>query len=412
MTVDAGAEQTLCVGASGIRLAPTITGGYGELTYVWSIEPGSPSMSPSQFSDPHHFAESPLFTPAAVGSYQLKLTVTDSGSPPCVASDIIVVRATSLTVDAGDDFTTQAFRASRGLGALPVVGGGSDPYFYEWEILGGPDRSASQLSDRYAEHPRFTPSQPGVYEIRVTVEDDNGCAVSDTIVVTAVASLLELPVNTLGRLFMDLQIDAPHTRAAIRLTQATPGVIYRGEIRDDGDAANYNGLLTPPAIARRLFFMSDDVQSDYVTVIVMHYDEAELSGTDERNLRVFWYSAPQNWWQPVGTASLELGSYPTTPKVADVGRHGVDTANRCAWAVVDRLGEFAIGVSNGRPAPSSTGGDAPGSQQQPADGDNTLPPPSGFCGAAAPAAMLPLLPLLLLRGTRRLATRRRHPARK
>ncbi|MFQ5430000.1 MAG: immunoglobulin domain-containing protein, partial [Phycisphaerae bacterium] len=170
LTVDAGPSLAQCAGGAGVRLSPSVDGGFGDLIYSWTVEPGSPSVDPAQFVDPHAFAAEPLFVPAALGSYTLRLTVTDSGTPPCSASDTVVIQATSMTVDAGEDFITRAFEPSRPLGALPLVGGGDPPFVYEWRVLAGPDLDPGQFSATDAARPTFRPSGVGTYalEVRVT----------------------------------------------------------------------------------------------------------------------------------------------------------------------------------------------------------------------------------------------------
>ncbi|MBN2560212.1 MAG: immunoglobulin domain-containing protein [Phycisphaerae bacterium] len=413
LTVDAGGEQTLCVGRRGVRLSPSVEGGAGEMTYVWSIEPGSPSVDPSQFSDPHNFDASPLFTPSSTGNYTLRLTVTDSGSPPCTAGDSITVRATTMTVDAGEDFTTEAFRSSRRLGAIPVAGGGDEPLSYVWEIVSGPSRDPSQLSATDVEHPLFTPDTVGTYEIRVTVSDANGagCAIGDTVLVEAIASRLSLPVNVEGRLFMALQIDAPHTRGEIRISDGAAGQNVTGELYEDGTAARSDGLAATPDLSRRMLAASEMKPGSYVAVVVMYYGEAELDSMDENELRLHRFNAEQQVWNLAGLAEAEQGSFPVRSARCDIGRHGADPVGDCVWAVVDYLGEFSIGIpaaegppddvpvdaaspSPDEPAPDDTPAIRPDADvASPADSDPEPRPNSGGPDSAAPEELVPPAPV-------------------
>lgn len=430
LTVDAGGEQTLCIGSNGVRLSPTVDGGVGGLTYIWSVEPGSPSVDPAQFTDPHNFDPSPLFVPSSLGNYTLRLTVIDSGTPPCTASDTITVRATSMTVDAGEDFITQAFQSSRQLGAIPVVGGGDGPFAYAWEIVGGPSRDASQLSDTNVEHPFFTPEMVGTHEIRVTVTDSNGigCGVSDTVLVQAIASTLTLPVNVEGRLFMTLQIDAPHTRGEIRIADGLPGAEVTGNLYDGGPGANFDGLVPTPNLTRRLYVSSGLEPGSYIAVVVLYYDDAELAGVDEHVLSVHRFVSGQEIWQLAGAAQSEKGPFPVRATHSDLGRRGIDTSRNCVWAVVDYLGEFSIGISSddakpvtesenadaGTPDDGTPGADTPpaetpatGEFPDPQDGSLDTQGGAAMCGAVGPSGAGALLLCCLARVTRVRHFRRR-----
>ncbi|HVP11040.1 MAG TPA: hypothetical protein VMV94_07615, partial [Phycisphaerae bacterium] len=411
MTVDAGVYQTTCAGAAGVRLSPIIQGGFGQLSYTWSIEPGSPDASPSQFQDPHQFAATPLFVPTKAGDYLLRLTVTDSATPHCVATDTVTIHVTATTVDAGADFITQAFQPSLGLGGTPVATGGSPPYAYRWEIIGGVDRNPAQLSATNVEHPVFTPSAVGPYEIRVTVTDayGAGCAASDTVAVEAIAASQTLPVNVQGRLFMTLQLGASWTRAEVRLSEAQSGVTVEGRLRDDGASANFSGQIPLPDLTRRLAVTSDLTAGSFIAVIVMYYDDSELDGAEARSLRICWLSEPQNSWRQPATKPFEDGPYPARPARSDLGRQGVDRTNRCTWVVLDYPGEFSIGIPSGEAltgtdqADLNIPGTTPAASGLP---DAAMCGTMGSCGAGT---ILPLAATLLAVAPR--SRRRPHPAR-
>ncbi len=384
LTVDAGAEVMQCVGAGGIRLAPTVTGGQGDLVHTWSIEPGSPSVDPQQFTSPHAFNATPLFIPSAIGNYALRLTVTDSANPACSASDTVVIRSTSMTVDAGDDFVTQAFKSSRPVGDLPVVGGGTAPLTYQWTILAGPDTHHSQLSDPQAARPMLTPIDVGTYTLEVTVTDaaGAGCQVSDHVVVEAITAKRTLPINGEGRLFMVLRIDEPFAAAEFRLAGGEPGVDVVGELLDDGATANFAGLIEIAELSRRLFVSADLAPGGYAAVVAMRYADVELAGLDPLTLQVQWYDASLGVWRPAGNGAIEDGSFPARPTAADVGRCGVDRLHNTVWAVVDRMGEFSIGQPLG---------DAPPVNAPPPVPDPGAGAVAPMCGIFGSPLMMPLM---------------------
>jgi hypothetical protein len=395
LTVEAGAVQTTCLGAGGIRLSPSIQGGFAQLNITWSIDPGSPDTSPTQFHDPHQNAAAPLFVPAQAGDYLLRLTVTDSASPPCAATDTIVVHVSAVAANAGTDFTMPAFQPSQPLGATPLATGGVPPYSYKWEVVGGVDRNPAQFSATNIEHPVFTPAAVGPYELKVTVTSTNGagCAGADTLALEAIATTLTLPVNTEGRLFMTLQIDAPHTRADVRLSEAAPGANVQGVLRDDGAAANFDGQIALPDLSRRLRVTSDLAAGSFIAVVAMYYDESELAGSSERSLRIHWLSEPQNSWRTPGTEPLEDGPYPARPSRSDLGRQGVDRVNHCVWVVLDYLGEFSPGIPSGD---NAAGADLTNSQTPGTTGSGSGPaglPASAMCGTTGSCGAGAILPL-------------------
>jgi hypothetical protein len=409
MTVDAGETPSICVGSS-VRLAPSVQGGLAPLAYLWSIESGSPSTDPHQFQDPHQSAASPLFVPVAAGTYRLRLTVSDSGSPPCVSSDDLLVQTFAISANAGADFVTPAFAPSQPLGGSPLVVAGKAPYTYRWEIVGGPERSSVQLNATNVEHPLFTPAAVGQYEIKVTVTDANGCTAAAAVAIDAIASALRLRVNNQGLAFITLQLDAPHTRAEVRLSQASSGALVEAELLDADPSADFGGLLPMPALHRRLDVASELQPGSFVAVIVMHYSDDELGGLDPADLRLTWLSEPQQWWHTPGTGSAELGPYPLRPARADLGRHGVDAANHCVWVVLDYLGGFAIGIPSGESAPASdllgtqTGG---GGRPMDAASPQSSPPLCGAAGGCGTGIGAPLVCLLCPLFTRSVRIRRR-----
>jgi hypothetical protein len=402
LTVDAGTEQAVCTGG-GVRLAPSLVGGVPPFTYAWSIEPGSPNLALAQFSDPHNFAAGPLFRPIVSGDYTLRLTVTDSATPPCTAFDTVVIHATMMTVDAGPHFAAHAFEPSSPLGADPLVTGGVPPFTYAWRIISGPAVDAAQLSAANVEHPRFTPAAVGTYQLGVTVTDARGpaCAAEDAVVIEAVASAQTLPVNVEGRVFMTLQLGGPDTRAEVRISDGLPGAEVSGTLRDDGAGAIFLGLMRTPGLTRRVRALTGMTAHSYIVVVVLYYDPAELGPFDERLLRVHRFETALQAWRPVGGAAAEEGPYPLRPGQVDLGRLGVDTANHCAWAVLDYLGEFAVGVTSNEPLPT-TPAPAPATPESPppASTDQPLQPSdsqdaAAMCGSTGACGAGTILPLML-----------------
>ena len=391
MTVDAGASTAQCVGGDGIRLSPVVNGGSGNLIYTWTIEAG-PSLDLGQFSDPHSFHVAPLFTPDTPGNYALRLTVTDSGTPACAASDTVTILGTSMSVDIGEPLVVQALQASQPLGIQPVVTGGDPPYSYDWSVLAGPELTSSQFSATDTAHPKFTPAAVGTYALEVSVTDANGagCTIKDQVTVEAIAATLVLRVNGEGRLFMPLRIDEAFASCEVRMAMAEPGIEVVGELYDAASAANFNGLIQNPMMTRRLSLNVEPTQTAYSAVVIMRYAETELASPDEEALQLHWWDEQQGVWRPAADGTIETGTYPARPTLLDVGRQGVDRVRNEVWAVVDYAGEFSIGISNGVALPVA------GQTVEP----ETIDVASPMCGAVG-SGTVPLMLVYLTRVRRK-----------
>ncbi len=317
------------------------------------------------------------------------------------------MRAGQIIVDAGQDFTTRAFQASRRLGAAPLVAGGTPPFAFQWTILGGPSIADGQFDDRLSDHPAFTPAMTGTYLLAVTVTSADGvCVGTDDVVVEATTPANSINVNSEGRVFMVLHLDRPHTRAELRVSHAQPGIAFDGELTEaDPSSTDPQG---PQGIRRRLSVTTDAPAGAFVAVIVMTYDDAELGPLDESALRVLRLDGGVQW-HTAGTDFVGNQPFPIRAGRSDLGRHGIDTANNLAWAVLDHAGEFTVGVPMAQPA-SDPGGSNGGAGPSPADTPSGAPIPTGgsMCGAMGPATAAACFTgvLTLIRTSRRIRQRR------
>lgn len=394
-------EIALCSGAEGIHLPkPEVSGGVAPVTFLWTIEPGSASNDHSQFSEENAFSAEWFFSPDAPGSYLLRLRTTDSASPPCIRYNDLVVRATAMSVNAGPDFVTQAFKPSQSLGSLPLVAGGGPGMKYAWRILSGPATASAQFSSPTAERPVFSPSQVGTYAIEVTATDlEAGCSASDVVVVQAITASQSLAANAEGRVFFTLRIDDPRSGAEIRVANAAPGADFTGGIRDDGASAVLDGFGSDLNLSRRLTMASTANRGEFVALVGMYFDLSELNGADSRTIVLHAWDADDNLWRPAVGKSIETGAHPPRPAKGDIGRRGVEKMPAVgdgiyfAWAVVDYKAEFALGIAAKdaeifNPAPNS-GPDNPGGED-PAPG-STPPGLGSLCGASTGSGFLSLL---------------------
>lgn len=160
-TADAGADLTLCSGASGtIGGAPTASGGTGPYTYLWSPTRGLNSRT----------AANPVATPPATTAY--RVVVTDANGCSDTAGVLITVTPKPV-VDAGSDAAI-CLGGSWRLGGSPTASSGTPPYRYAWS-------PAATLSAANVANPTATPSVTTQYTVVVT--DAGGCIDSGVVTV-------------------------------------------------------------------------------------------------------------------------------------------------------------------------------------------------------------------------------------
>lgn len=362
LDVFAGVDRTICLDTGGLLLQPAVTGGAAPLHYQWTIESGSPSQNHLQFENQSGLHPNWGFRPQAVGAYTLRLKVTDSSNPPCVATDTRIIRTTRLNLDAGPDLVTKAFQPSVALGAIPVVVGATGPVNFNWRIVAGPSLDLDQFSDEKASRPAFTPKAIGRYAIELIADADGGCTQTDQILVDAIIDKHTMPINDLGNAFYELRLDAPHTRSDVRFHQADTGLASSAEIMNTGEEATF---------ARQVVTTIDPSNDSFALVVALYASVDEMESLKEESRLVRW-DATSSEWQPAGIRDMESGFYPARPTQADVGRHGIDLDRGVVWAIVDVAGIFTIGVT-GDKVPPVVGTETPGTQPAPA-------PETAMCG--------------------------------
>lgn len=385
LDVFAGVDRTICLDTGGILLQPAVTGGAAPLHYQWTIESGSPSQNHLQFENQSGLHPNWGFRPQAVGAYTLKLTVTDSSTPPCSASDTRIVRTTRLNLDAGPDLVTRAFEPSQALGAIPVVVGATGPVAFQWRIVAGPSLDPEQFSDAKNSRPSFTPAAVGRYAVELVAEAEEGCTQIDQVLIDAIIAARTLIVNGEGRAFYELRLDAPHTRADVQYHSAQKGLSTSAEILNaDADAPFTRQLVT-----------TIDVSDDpYVLIVALYVNADEMAALPDLSTIVRW-NATDAEWQLAAERDVERGFYPARPTTNDIGRQGFDMDRGVVWAIVDVAGIYTIGL--------------PGQTQQPVG--STSPPGTGptpttnseMCGMGA---MGMATTLMLMFGTGRRRKRR------
>ncbi len=169
LAVNAGSDQVMTLG-NPISLNSQPSGGTGEYSFEWNIVSG-PNTDTVAFSSTT--AEDPEFSPAAIGTYELQVTVDDGMQPP-VSDTVSITVHDVISVEITDGDAAGTFLDTVVGDAIVLdaeVSGGSGNYTYTWDITSGPDEDNGQLSSATVQNPTFTPTAAGTYTIELTVDD-------------------------------------------------------------------------------------------------------------------------------------------------------------------------------------------------------------------------------------------------
>lgn len=160
ISIDAGSDVFICNGDSiGLGGAPTATGGFGSLSFLWSTSEGLSSTTTTN----------PKASPPSSKIYTL--TVEDDTN--CIVSDQIFVKVNSaLTVNAGDNQFI-CFGDSTALGSGSFVLGGTEPYSYNWAPSTGVFNANNQ-------NPKASPITQTKYYL--SISDDSSCVSIDSMI--------------------------------------------------------------------------------------------------------------------------------------------------------------------------------------------------------------------------------------
>lgn len=157
------------------------SGGYGALSYAWSVisQPGGSAVS---FS-PSANVEDPTIQLDTVGSYTLRLTVTDSDptGPTAQTDDVVITgQLDPPVVSAGLDASTQINVALGLAGSVTST----EPVTAAWSVVSSPMGSGVVFSDASSPTSTVTVDTVGSYTLRLTGDDSINSPVTDDVVVT------------------------------------------------------------------------------------------------------------------------------------------------------------------------------------------------------------------------------------
>lgn len=185
-TIALGEDRSVAVGAT-VDLTATAEDADGDpVTIAWSFE-ARPAGSSAAFSGATGTSTS--FVPDVAGEYRVRVTVTDDRGES--ASGVVVVTASALVADAGDD------RSATVGSTVTLDGTGSvgDDLTYAWSFVSTPG-SAPTIQDADQPTARFVPNASGEYLVELVVSNDAGSH-RDTVRVSVVqanrAPTVQLP---------------------------------------------------------------------------------------------------------------------------------------------------------------------------------------------------------------------------
>ena len=158
------------------------------MTYRWSLVQ-APSGSRAMPADP----EAPItsFVPDELGTYRLKLEVTDTALNTDSSEVRIVATGAITSIDAGADVSAQWLSTVQLAGSVDTVPGKLATY--TWGVVSIPTGSTASLTDNTL-HPSFVADAVGTYVVELTARVGDE-ARTDEVTVTVTAAGISIGTN-------------------------------------------------------------------------------------------------------------------------------------------------------------------------------------------------------------------------
>ena len=180
---DAGADVSAFVGDTVQLDGSASSDPDGDpLTYIWQIT-SQPVGSTATLSDAS--LVNPTLTIDLVGNYTLSLVVNDGSldSPEAIVN--ITTNNQTPLANAGADQQID-LGAQANFDASASSDPDNDPITYSWIIISAPVGSAAILQSANTASPTLTPDLVGVYQLELSVSDQEPLTATDTVVLTVI----------------------------------------------------------------------------------------------------------------------------------------------------------------------------------------------------------------------------------
>ena len=264
--VDAGADQSVTVGAQSTVTATATDPDGDPLTYAWTVE-SRPEGSTAALSATD--TPSVSLTPDIAGAYVLRVTVSDGRGGE--DSDEVTITATAAGMNrapvasAGFDLNgTETIAVS--LDGTASFDPDGDELTYTWSVVSRPDGSTASIIAADAVTAFFTPDLEGVYVVELEVSDGEFTS-TDTATIN-VEPFNHPPTGTLT-IVGDAQVLAgASVTASAAFTDA------------DGEPLDFSWtLVAPDGSAAELVLSGDETQATFTADVPGEY-QVSVSVTD------------------------------------------------------------------------------------------------------------------------------------
>ena len=188
-------ETTVTLNASGSSDADG-----DALTYRWAISDAPEGAAAELGADDEVEV---TITPDTAGSYEFTLVVNDGevdSAPDTVTITILPETSenTPPVANAGPDGNARVLETVEldGSGSVDLDG---DPLTYRWELTNKPTESVTMLVGGTTATPNFVPDQPGIYGLRLFVNDGQVDSTPDPVIYLVSGDGVELPIADAGQ---------------------------------------------------------------------------------------------------------------------------------------------------------------------------------------------------------------------
>jgi len=319
INVSAGSDRTFTEGAA-ITFSGTFTEPSSRDTHAFRWQVAAENGQQIAQGTSQNFG----FTPNDNGRYVVTFTVTDDdGGSASASATITATNVVPQFVGAGPDFLANE-------GSVVTLAGvfadpGNDTHQFRWRIVAS---NGQVLPDGTGQNHSFTPRDNGTYTATFTVTDDDGAAVTDTVVIT-VRNVAPQQVSAGPALTV-----SEGSTVSLNATFADPGsdthtIAWR--------VASDNGQTLPNGAAASYAFVPRDNGTYTVTLTVTDDDGGVASTTVRVTVQNI---APRNVALGADREAFEGDEVKLSVAFAD---SGLADTHVIRWSVATDNGQFIAG---------------------------------------------------------------------